>query len=125
MPKIRRDLNLELISTSLDIARGVITKPTKTAVKRATIGKSRLLLKKSKKSRTERPRIFIPESRLLLSAHGIAISKTRPKRIKQAMGRFNRKPSIRKETTASISAIDEVTAAKNTITKNTVPTILP
>ncbi len=120
--KSRSLLNALLLRrTSSPIASGLIKKPTKMQVKKATTGIITLLLIKSMKSRIERFRILtklngpnpIEEGAPRISAHTATVSAERF-RVQCSLSQII-------ETIVSIREMEEVSAANNTRRKNTAP----
>ena len=115
-------LNVPSVSlTSSMIVAGLITKPTRIHVKIAMIGIITLFVTKSNASR-----IAIPSGWMWLhtpfpSDEGIPTTKVKSVTATQAGVLSIPVLSLTIETTVSISEIEDVSAAKNTNTKNTYP----
>ena len=111
--------------TSSIIVCGLTTNPTKKQVSNAQIGINTLLLIKSIISKIDIPIHEIKESGPNPRQDGIPRISEKPNTIRQDLCLLHSNLSQKIETMVSISEIAEVNAAKNTRTKNTVPTTEP
>lgn len=117
-------LNFPELSTSLMIIVGFVTYATKIQVRKAAIGMSTLLLRKSKKSRIENPMICTPLNGPNPREDGKAIRTAMTNKVMQAGILFIWNLSIRIATNVSSKEIDDVSAANNTKIKKTAPMAL-
>ena len=117
-------LNFPELSTSLMIIVGFVTYATKIQVRKAAIGMSTLLLRKSKKSRIENPMICIPLNGPKPREDGKAINTAMKNKIMQAGILLIWNLSIRTATNVSSKEIDDVSAANSTRIKKTAPMAL-
>ena len=107
---------------------GVLSLPVsvlKRQVANATIGISKLLLTKSKRSRNCIPRTLTSAQALNPSADGRPSKSETPSTLRQAHNLLSLNLSITTETIVSIREIAEVRAAKRTIIKKIVPITPP
>ena len=110
---------------SSKIVFGLMKKPTKIQVIRATIGISTLLLMKSHASRMDMPSGLMKSQTPKPREDGIPINITYTKTMIQVILRPHLNLSIKIETIVSISEIEEVNAAKKTSRKKMAPRISP